>query len=730
MPEAVCTCASLTSLNLSANSLVHLPPALGALQVRLAALCWLVGGDASQRDQESGVLHDTHRAGHAVHAATPQSLLHLDVSYNQLVAVSPQLGALTRLQHLNLSYNHLAALPPEVPRRPPPLTATQRALHLASSPPTRRTHAAPPAAPLAPHVQVGRLVSLQELRLNDNHLAALPAELLQLTALEVSDPLVPRAPRSEPMCTWPSQPHPMLNRRARVPPAAAEQVLHVQFNRLAALPAGLRQALPALTDLCCEGNPLARTKHAPGGASSAPPTMATASTATTATAAPGQSPARQQQQQPDVLILDGDGDVAASAEPRAPTRSPNKVAPSSPWQEASADEFIDLDAPGIDIVGMPHPSPRPTSTTTTSTTTQQHPGGGERGGGGTDIATSAIPQLVQLTLDDLQDLPPACAAVLYRSANHVQGGLRELQEGRPLTRGGTAGPGAGAALPPPPPSASGGSRSAGRPFTAAAAGRPGSAYRRPGSAQGRPATALGQRPGTVTAAGAGAGPGGGGGGASGQQQHWRRSGPPELVGVQALLTGPPRPPTASARPGTAAAGGAAPGALAARDDAGARWGSGSGGDTGEAGGLQALPAVTFPFTAGVRSMLRQLSGGDAAARKALQAGGPASGIGAPAADHGSGGGGGGFAAGEAAAGLAVEASPAGVARPNGVRSDKGGVARAGGSDAQRKEASGADQGSEEEEDEDDAMRTVRALLAQRNPALLQGLERLTAGEED
>ena len=42
------------------------------------------------------------------------------------------------------------------------------------------------------------------------------------------------------------------------------------------------------------------------------------------------------------------------------------------------------------------------------------------------------------TLQDVDELPPAAAAVLYRTWDAVRTGSREMSEGRPLTRGGTA----------------------------------------------------------------------------------------------------------------------------------------------------------------------------------------------------------------------------------------------------------------------------------------------------
>lgn len=40
-------------------------------------------------------------------------------------------------------------------------------------------------------------------------------------------------------------------------------------------------------------------------------------------------------------------------------------------------------------------------------------------------------------LQDVDELPPAAAAVLYRTWDAVRTGSREMSEGRPLTRGGT-----------------------------------------------------------------------------------------------------------------------------------------------------------------------------------------------------------------------------------------------------------------------------------------------------
>ena len=66
-------------------------------------------------------------------------------------------------------------------------------------------------------------------------------------------------------------------------------------------------------------------------------------------------------------------------------------------------------------------------------------------------------------LEQVASLPPAAAAVMYRTLEALRGGAREVREGRPISRGcGSLAPG----LPPPPPSSSGGRPGSSRPGTA------------------------------------------------------------------------------------------------------------------------------------------------------------------------------------------------------------------------------------------------------------------------
>ena len=165
-------------------------------------------------------------------------------------------------------------------------------------------------------------------------------------------------------------------------------------------------------------------------------------------------------------------------------------------------------------------------------------------------------------------LPPAAAAILYRTWDSVRTGVQEVQAGRPLTRGGTASAGGAAAA----------AATASRMLLGSAAGRPG------GSTLGRPppgssggtrasllSSATSRRPMTAQAR--------------------ARAGTPALreQTVSGLLVAS----SSKREPGSTAGSTAASAA----------------GTAGTNSGFEGLPPITFPLTTGVRAMLRRMGSG-------------------------------------------------------------------------------------------------------------------------
>nr|BBC28442.1 putative Leucine-rich repeat (LRR) protein, homolog of Volvox carteri MTF0684/MTM0041 [Yamagishiella unicocca] len=258
----------------------------------------------------------------------------------------------------------------------------------------------------------------------------------------------------------------------------------------------------------------------------------------------------------------GGGDVRAQGRPRR--QHPGAVPPRSPLTDlrnSHADlelSYVDedddepADDEGINIVGAGGAGAAPPLS----------PGEPSPGGG--------APRAMALALEELSELPPAAAAVMYRSLDMVAAGVQEMREGRPLSRGGTS---AGVPLPP----------NAMRP---ASSSRPGSQHRRPGSS-----SSYGDPLRPRTSSSASGLPGSAGGGAPRQ--------PPgeELTGAMALL--------ASVGMRAGGSGGQGAGGTPGRRNPGGDSDAGCG----EGSGLGALAPITFPLASGVRGMLRGVSGG-------------------------------------------------------------------------------------------------------------------------
>ena len=166
-------------------------------------------------------------------------------------------------------------------------------------------------------------------------------------------------------------------------------------------------------------------------------------------------------------------------------------------------------------------------------------------------------------------LPPAAAAILYRTWDSVRTGVQEVQAGRPLTRGGTASAGGAAAA----------AATASRKLLGSAAGRPGSSTLGrppPGSSGGTMragllSSATSRRPMTAQAR--------------------ARAGTPALreQTVSGLLVAfsSKREPSSTVVSTVASAAGTA----------------------GTSSGFEGLPPITFPLTTGVRAMLRRMGSG-------------------------------------------------------------------------------------------------------------------------
>ena len=172
-------------------------------------------------------------------------------------------------------------------------------------------------------------------------------------------------------------------------------------------------------------------------------------------------------------------------------------------------------------------------------------------------------------MEEVMSLPPAAAAILYRTWDSVRTGVQEVQAGRPLTRGGTASAGGAAAA----------AATASRKLLGSAAGRPGSSTLGrppPGSSGGTMragllSSATSRRPMTAQAR--------------------ARAGTPALreQTVSGLLVAfsSKREPSSTVVSTVASAAGTA----------------------GTSSGFEGLPPITFPLTTGVRAMLRRMGSG-------------------------------------------------------------------------------------------------------------------------
>jgi len=486
-------------------------------------------------------------------ALPPQSLacgglLVLNLSGNALKSLPHQLGELVCLLELDVSFNKLQSLPPCI--------GSLQQL-------TRLEAAYNQLTELSP--EVGSCTALEYLGLHDNLLQQLPGSLGQLHHLTE---------------------------------------LQLQYNQLTGLPLELG-TLSSLKTLQLEGNPLQQPAllqlaeasvtdeqglniEALQRALAAQPMATQRASCTTsvgtsssgggskahgAGAAPGHP-----HKAPNILILDGP-EQALAQQMRISPRSPKLTAgPADEVADESEEEEAEGSGRGV------------------------WQGSGALTAHNQDAsAGSAVGLAMELSMQDMAELPPAAAAVLYRTLDSVRNGVQEMQEGRPLTRGGSAGmaPGTAAAL-----------VSAHRPATSSQ-GRPGSAAYRPYSASrpgtSRPVSASASRPTSAQASG--------GAHRLGSPllvpgQEARPKWLPQQGGVMALLggnrpgssgAGPSEGAGALQRPGSSwgvrAEGGGGRAAVAADAHAGSSSGS----------AFEELPPITFPLTAGVRSMMQRMS---------------------------------------------------------------------------------------------------------------------------
>ena len=105
-----------------------------------------------------------------IHKAVRKGAISLDLSYNRLSRLPPEIGQLVRLQSLNLGFNQLSQLPPEIGQLTNLQSLDLRSNQLSQLPP-----------------EIGQLVRLQSLNLSDNQLSQLPPEIDQLTNLQSLD---------------------------------------------------------------------------------------------------------------------------------------------------------------------------------------------------------------------------------------------------------------------------------------------------------------------------------------------------------------------------------------------------------------------------------------------------------------------------------------------------------------------------------------------------------------
>ncbi|MCT7967665.1 leucine-rich repeat domain-containing protein [Laspinema sp. D1] len=141
----------VTSLNLFWNDLTKLPPEIGQLS-HLTELN-LMGNQLSELPSQIWQL---------------SHLRWLDLSHNQLSELPSQIGQLSHLTELDLSYNRLSALPPQIGQ-----LSHLKGLNLSYN----ELSELPP--------QIGQLSHLTELDLSHNQLSELPLQIGQLSNLTV-----------------------------------------------------------------------------------------------------------------------------------------------------------------------------------------------------------------------------------------------------------------------------------------------------------------------------------------------------------------------------------------------------------------------------------------------------------------------------------------------------------------------------------------------------------------
>ena len=92
----------------------------------------------------------------------------LNLSYNNLTSIPPELGILSKLERLNLNNNHLTSIPPELGKLSNLKELTLNDNKLTSIPP-----------------EVGNLSNLIELSFHNNKLTSIPPELGNLSNLKI-----------------------------------------------------------------------------------------------------------------------------------------------------------------------------------------------------------------------------------------------------------------------------------------------------------------------------------------------------------------------------------------------------------------------------------------------------------------------------------------------------------------------------------------------------------------
>ena len=269
-------------------------------------------------------------------------------------------------------------------------------------------------------MQVSALSSLQALILNDNQLQQLPPSLHCLSRLEV---------------------------------------LQLQYNMLSALPHHL-SALTRLSTLDLDGNPL-HTQLLAAASRSAQAACSWLSTTSPSPHLTSEVPNMSQHPQQQSLNLDSEGqrgrgpggpsappgsagmtnrpDVLVLASPRYGPEEAVRVSPNSGWGDLERDVGDSGDDEGQ---GEGAGSAGARSCWTARELSKVGGGADADADGWSAPAPLAASGMPALQLQELQDLPPAAAAVLYRSLDSVQSGIQELRGGRPLSRGGSSSSGA------------------------------------------------------------------------------------------------------------------------------------------------------------------------------------------------------------------------------------------------------------------------------------------------